>query len=95
MSKMIAVALMSMAGALAALPSPASAYTQEQQMACQDDAFRVCGEFIPDEQRVRGCMVAKKAQLSAGCRAQFKDDPAPTPVKASASKKPKHKTTAN
>ena len=32
-----------------AVPAPVSAYTQEQQMACQDDAFRLCHNAIPDE----------------------------------------------
>ena len=68
MPKLIALAVVSMAAALATLPSsPASAYTQEQLAACQDDAFRVCGEFIPDEQRIRACLISKKSQLSARC----------------------------
>ena len=56
-------------------------------MACQDDAFRVCGEAIPDEVRVRACMIAKISQLSPGCRKEFnKDAPA-----AAASRKVKRK----
>ena len=93
MPKLIALAFVSMAAALAALPSPAAAYTQEQQMACQDDAFRVCGEYIPDEQRTRACMVAKRTQLSARCQAQFKDEE--KPVKASTSGKKKARKAAN
>jgi len=49
----------------------ASAYTQEQQQACQNDAFRFCGEAIPDENRVRACLVSNLRRLSPACRRQF------------------------
>jgi hypothetical protein len=51
--------------------SPAAAYTQAEQQACQDDAFRLCGDAIPDERRVRACMVRKVRQLSPRCRRMF------------------------
>jgi hypothetical protein len=50
---------------------PASAYTQEQQMACQDDAFRVCSHLIsitPDEARIRACLIANVERLTPACR---------------------------
>jgi hypothetical protein len=53
-------------------PSPASAYTQAEQQACQDDAFRLCGDLIPDEQRVKACLLAKMRQLSPACRRVFR-----------------------
>jgi hypothetical protein len=57
------------------------AYTQEQQQLCTGDAMRLCGDAIPDVDRVTACMVAKQAQLSAGCKSVFrKMEPAPTPV---------------
>ncbi len=59
------------------LPSSSEAYTPEQQQACSGDAFRLCGPEIPDVDRVTACMVAKKAQLSPGCRAFFRPDPEP------------------
>jgi hypothetical protein len=90
MSKLIVLALLSTAGIVAALPSPASAYTQEQQAACQDDAFRVCGQFIPDEQRTRACMIANRSQLSARCQAQFNDAPIKASTTASKKKKATH-----
>jgi hypothetical protein len=63
---------------LAALLSSASeAYTPEQQQACSDDAFRLCGPAIPDVDRVTACMVSKKEQLSPGCRVFFRPDPEP------------------
>jgi hypothetical protein len=60
-------------GLLAALASsPASAQgTPAQQAACQGDAVRLCGAFIPDAGRVRSCMVRQISALSPACRAQF------------------------
>jgi hypothetical protein len=63
---------------------PAEAYTPEQQQACTDDAFRVCGSEIPDVDRVTACMVRNKAQLSPPCRAQFGPDPRETVADAPA-----------
>lgn len=57
------------------------AYTQEQQQLCTGDAMRLCGDAIPDVDRVTACMIAKRAQLSDGCKSVFrKMDGAPTPV---------------
>jgi len=36
--------------------------------ACTPDAMRLCNEFIPDEARVRSCMLRKRSQLSETCR---------------------------
>ena len=52
--------------------SPGRAYTPEQEQACTSDAFRLCSSEIPNVDRVTACMVAKKSQLSPGCRAQFR-----------------------
>ena len=58
--------------ALTALPGgPAAAYTAADQAACQDDAFRVCNHAIPDERRVRACLVANMRRLSPQCRRAF------------------------
>ncbi len=55
-------------GALVA-PSPAAAQgTPEQRAACQDDAFRVCPDAIPDEARVRACFIKNRHRLSIACR---------------------------
>ena len=54
-----------------AVPAPVSAYTQEQQMACQDDAFRLCHNAIPDEHRVKACLIANLSRLSPSCRRIF------------------------
>ena len=67
--------------ALGLLTTASFAYTQEQQQLCSGDAMRLCSSEIPDVDRVTACMVAKRAQLSDGCKSVFrKMDAAPTPV---------------
>jgi hypothetical protein len=38
------------------------------RQACAPDAMRLCNDFIPDEGKVKTCMLAKRAQLSVECR---------------------------
>jgi len=65
------------------LLTAAHAYTPEQQQACSGDAFRLCGDAIPDIDRVTACMIARKAQLSPGCRVYFRSpEPVAAPVTA-------------
>lgn len=52
-------------------PAPAQNYTQEEQMSCQDDAFRLCGHAIPDEERVKACLISNMSRLSPACRRMF------------------------
>lgn len=68
--------------AVCALPSAGWAYTPEQQQACSNDAFRLCGPEIPDVDRVTVCMIRNKAQLSPGCRVYFTDGPEPVAAPA-------------
>jgi hypothetical protein len=73
---MLAIAL-----PISVLPSTARAYTPEQQQACTPDAFRLCGDAIPDVDRVTVCMIRNKAQLSPDCRAFFRaPEPERVPV---------------
>jgi hypothetical protein len=52
---------------------PAMSQTREQQQAaCEDDAYRLCPDQIPDETEIRKCLEKRKASLSPACRAQFK-----------------------
>jgi hypothetical protein len=46
-----------------------------QQVACEDDAYRLCPDEVPDEERVASCMARQKAKLSPGCRAMFTQTP--------------------
>jgi hypothetical protein len=57
------------------LPTAGHAYTQEEQQACQPDAFRLCSSEIPDVDRVTACMIANKSQLSPQCRVFFRAGP--------------------
>jgi hypothetical protein len=50
--------------------------TPEQQEACTPDAFRLCGQYIPNPAKVESCLRGSKPQLSAACRLVF--EPAPT-----------------
>jgi hypothetical protein len=60
----------------------AHAYTPEQQQACTGDAFRLCGNAIPDVDRVTVCMIRNRALLSPGCRVYFRSpEPAAAPVR--------------
>ena len=45
--------------------------TMEQQMACTPDVFRLCGEQIPDVNRIVACLRQNTSQLSGPCRAVF------------------------
>jgi hypothetical protein len=40
---------------------------QEAKIACMGDVMRLCRSFVPDEDKVRGCMKDKKAQVSESC----------------------------
>ena len=45
--------------------------TMEQQMACTPDVWRLCGEQIPDVDRIVACLRRNTPQLSGRCRAVF------------------------
>jgi hypothetical protein len=47
----------------------------QQEQACQDDAYRLCPDEIPDEARVANCLGRQKVRLSPACRAMFKQPP--------------------
>lgn len=49
-------------------PVAASAETQDEQNACMNDAFTVCGHAIPDRQRVGACLAQNINRISSGCR---------------------------
>lgn len=57
------------------LPAAAQG-TPEQQQLCSGDAFRLCSDAIPDVDRVTACMIARRAELSPGCKSVFRYEPA-------------------
>jgi hypothetical protein len=68
-------------GTLAVQAASAQEYrgTQEQQMACTPDVWRLCSSQIPDVGRIVACLRANTPQLSEGCRAVFAGPPPPVP----------------
>ena len=81
-------AALALALSLLILPTKGHAYTQEEQQACQPDAFRLCSAEIPDVDRVTACMIARKSQLSPECRRFFRSDPEPDEAQAPRPGKP-------
>jgi hypothetical protein len=79
---MLAVAL-----SASLLSNPSQAYTPEQQQACMGDAFQLCGDAIPDVDRVTVCMIRNKARLSPGCRVYFRE-PEPEAIPVARVRKP-------
>jgi hypothetical protein len=60
----LALPVLILIGAAAA----AGAQTQDAQQACTPDAMRLCGQFIPDRDKVTACMRAHRRQWSDACR---------------------------
>src|SRR3981081_3621551 len=48
--------------------------TLEQQLACTPDVFRLCGEHIPDSNRIVACLRQNTPQLSGPCRSVFESN---------------------
>lgn len=70
-------------GALLPTRAPAQGYTQQQEQMCSGDALRLCGDAVPDVDRITACMIAKREQLSPGCKVFFRDtEPALAPATA-------------
>ena len=56
----------------AASPTTAAAQgTPAQRAACEQDAYRLCMEFVPNERRIASCLSRKRMSLSPACRALF------------------------
>ena len=49
----------------------APSYSEDEQTLCQPDVFRLCNDYVPDEDRIIACMKVNRAQLSAPCRKVF------------------------
>ncbi|MDF3809922.1 MULTISPECIES: hypothetical protein [Rhodopseudomonas] len=46
----------------------------EKEIACKDDAMRLCSEFVPDRDKITLCMQRRIPQLTPACRAIFDED---------------------
>ena len=53
---------------LALAPVAVTAETQDEQQACMNDAFTVCGDAIPDRGRVAACLAHNINRISSACR---------------------------
>ncbi len=62
------LALLCLVPQLAAVPARA----QDDHYACISDAMTICGQFIPDRERVARCLMANRNRVSPGCRAALK-----------------------
>lgn len=67
-----AVAL-SAASATSALAGSTVTLQDRQQAACYDDAQRLCGDFMPDSDKVEACMLTMKNKVSARCRKFYEE----------------------
>jgi hypothetical protein len=43
------------------------------EMECAGDALRFCGADIPDQTRVKSCLLRNISNLTPACRAQFRE----------------------
>jgi hypothetical protein len=57
---------------VASASAPASAGAQEDQQACMNDALTVCSQFVPDRDRVAGCLISNRSRISSACRVALK-----------------------
>src|ERR1700742_2294878 len=56
---------------LSAETSASAQGTEQQRQACTPDAFRLCGAYIPDADRITACLRASGPQLSRPCHEVF------------------------
>jgi hypothetical protein len=54
--------------ATALISAPASADEQGGSQACMQYAFSICGQFIPDRERVAACLISHRSSVSPACR---------------------------
>ncbi len=62
---------------LFATPCAATAHggSVEDQIACTPDVYRLCSQFIPDEDSIVACLEKRKSQLSPACHQVFSRPP--------------------
>jgi hypothetical protein len=63
------MALGLLAGTMPAYVRPAAAETARE--ACTHDAFRLCGDTIPDVAQTKACLAKNRRSLSPLCQAAF------------------------
>ncbi len=68
------------------------AQSPDEQQACQNDAFRLCQQLIPDRPKVFECLVQNRELLSHICHQAIDRVAPPTPPVATPKAKAKKKT---
>jgi hypothetical protein len=53
---------------LTLVPLGARADEQSDQQACMGDAMTICGQFIPDREKVGACLFSNRSRISPDCR---------------------------
>jgi hypothetical protein len=53
---------------LAFAPLGAKADEQSDQQACMSDALTICGQFVPDRDKVGACLYSNRSHISPACR---------------------------
>ena len=66
-----ATALTLLAPTLASADISTDTVRQRAEQACYNDVNTLCGDAIPDEDRIKACMKVHRAQLSPKCRSIF------------------------
>jgi hypothetical protein len=51
----------------AAATTPAAAQASDAAERCTPDVMRLCSEFVPDSDRIVGCLKKKRRQLTSSC----------------------------
>jgi len=77
-----ALAVFALAGATAAATAQNGAdrdIPQEDQNACQNDAFDLCGDAIPDHDKVYQCLKKNWGKVSAQCKSVMNKYPSKPP----------------
>ena len=69
LANMLVLALVFSAGEAAAQQEYRG--TEQEQMACTPDVFRLCWSEIPNVSQIVACLIREKPRLSEGCRAVF------------------------
>ena len=72
----------------------ALAETADEQQACMNDAFQVCGDAIPDREKVFHCLVTKHNEISPACRVAMAPYLPAEPVVAMKKSPPPHDKSA-
>ena len=52
-------------------PAAAQQWTAAQRAACEGDAMRLCGQYVPNVDQIVSCMSRNRRNLSPACRAVF------------------------